>query len=147
MRLHLFVGILLLGVVLAVHLAMNGRVGNAMDNARVANALFWTIGAVTAIIVGLTGWEQGVLSHLRDINPLLLTAGAMGAMLVFAIAWMIPRMGAGPVFILLLTGQVVGSLLMSHFGWLGSPQEPISLVQGIGALLMIAGAAVATLTG
>lgn len=146
MKLHLFLGTLFLGIVLAVHLAMNGRVGNIMDNARVANALFWTIGAVTAIIVGLTGWEAGVLGHLKNINPLLLTAGALGALLVFTIAWMIPRMGAGPVFILLLSGQVVGSLLMSHFGWLGSPQEPISLVQIVGAGLMVAGAAIATLT-
>lgn len=147
MRMDLFIGTLLLGIVLAVHLAMNGRVGNIMDNARVANALFWTIGAVTAIIVGISGWETGVLDNIRDINPLLFTAGALGALLVFTIAWMIPRMGAGPVFILLLTGQVVGSLVMSHFGWLGSPQEPISLVQLIGAAVMIAGASIATLTG
>lgn len=147
MRLHLFIGTLLLGVVLAVHLAMNGRVGSIMDNARVANALFWTIGAVTAIIVGITGWETGVLNHVKNINPILFTAGAMGALLVFTIAWMIPRMGAGPVFILLLAGQVVGSLIMSHFGWLGSPQEPISLVQIIGAALMVVGASIATLTG
>jgi transporter family-2 protein len=109
--------------------------------------LFWTIGGITAIIVGLTGWEAGALSHLKDINPILLIAGALGALLVFTIAWMIPRMGAGPVFILLLAGQVVGSLVMSHFGLLGSPQEPISLVQIIGAGLMVAGAAIATLTG
>ena len=40
-----------LGVVLAVHLAMNGKVGAAIDNPRVANAVFWCIGAVTAIIM------------------------------------------------------------------------------------------------
>lgn len=147
MKLHLFLGTLALGIILAVHLAMNGRVGAIMDNARVANALFWTIGAVTAIVVGISGWEAGILSNLRDINPLLFTAGALGAILVFIIAWMIPRMGAGPVFILLLSGQVIGSLVMSHFGWLGSPEEPISLVQIIGAALMVAGASVATLTG
>jgi transporter family-2 protein len=147
MKLHLFIGVLLLGVVLAVHLAMNARVGNIMDNARVANALFWTIGGITAIIVGLTGWEAGALGQLKDINPILLIAGALGALLVFTIAWMIPRMGAGPVFILLLAGQVVGSLVMSHFGLLGSPQVSISLVQIIGAGLMVAGAAIATLTG
>ncbi|MEX0599902.1 MAG: DMT family transporter [Rhodothermales bacterium] len=147
MRMDLFIGTLLLGIVLAVHLGMNGRVGSIMDNARVANALFWTIGAVTAIIVGISGWEAGVLDNIRDINPLLFTAGALGAVLVFTIAWMIPRMGAGPVFILLLTGQVLGSLVMSHFGWLGSPEEPISLVQIIGAAVMIAGASIATLTG
>ena len=43
-----------LGVVLTVHLAMNGAVGAALNNPRVGNALFWVIGAVTAVIIGLT---------------------------------------------------------------------------------------------
>ena len=146
MKVHLFIMITLLGVVLAVHLAMNGRVGSAMDNVRMANALFWTIGAVTAIVVGITGWEAGALSALKEINPVLLTAGAMGAMLVFAIAWLIPRTGAGAVFIILLTGQVIGALVMSHFGWLGSPREPVTLMKIAGAVVMLAGAAMATLT-
>ena len=48
-----------LGIILAVHLAMNGRVGAALDNPRVGNAVFWSIGAVTAILIGLTGWRTG----------------------------------------------------------------------------------------
>lgn len=83
-----------LGIILAVHLAMNGRVGSALDNPRVGNAVFWTIGAITAILIGLTGWRAGALSGLRTISPLLLTAGALGACLVFAIAWMLPSVGA-----------------------------------------------------
>src|SRR6188768_89670 len=43
-----------LGVVLTVHLAMNGMVGAALNNARVGNAIFWCIGAVTAVIIGVT---------------------------------------------------------------------------------------------
>ena len=125
---------------------MNANVGESMANPRVANAVFWTIGAIAAIIVGLTGWEPGVLGHLKGVNPLLLTAGALGACLVFAIAWTIPKMSAGTFFILLLSGQVVGGLLMSHFGWLVA-HEPISLAQLGGAVLMIMGAALATFAG
>ena len=40
-----------LGVVLTVHLAMNGMVGAAINNARVGNAVFWCIGALTAVII------------------------------------------------------------------------------------------------
>ena len=138
-------GTLLLGVVLAVHLAMNGKVGNAIGNPQMANALFWCIGAVTAVIVGFTAREPSALGNLGSINPLLLTAGIMGALLVFAIAAMIPSVGAGRLFILLLTGQVITAMVMSHFGWLGSPEEPISLMKGIGTVLMIGGAAMVTL--
>jgi transporter family-2 protein len=135
-----------LGVVLTVHLAMNGKVGSVMNNAPVANALFWCIGAVAAVLIGLTGWQAAAFSGLRQVNPLLLTAGAIGASLVFAIAWLIPQIGAGSLMITLLAGQVVGGLVLSHFGWLGSPVQPVTVTHIIGALVMIGGVLLATRT-
>ncbi len=55
-----------LGIILAVHLAMNGRVGAALSNPRVGNAVFWSIGALTAILIGLTGWRTGALDGAED---------------------------------------------------------------------------------
>jgi transporter family-2 protein len=133
-----------LGVILAVHLSMNGKVGSVMNNARVANALFWCIGAAGAVAIGLTGWQAGALQPLKNVNPLLLTAGVLGASLVFAIAWLIPQAGAGPVMITLLAGQVIGGLIMSHFGWLGSPVQPITVAKVAGVVIMIAGVTLAT---
>lgn len=135
-----------LGVVLAVHLAMNGRVGSALNNPRVANAMFWCIGAVAALIIGFTGWRSDALSGLRTIHPVLLTAGALGACLVFAIAWMLPQVGARAVFITLIAGQVLGGMILSHFGWLGSPVQRISGWNLAGAAIMIAGVLLATYT-
>jgi transporter family-2 protein len=135
-----------LGVVLTVHLAMNGRVGSVLNNPRVGNALFWCIGAVGALAIGLTGWQTGALSPLKDVHPLLLTAGIFGACLVFAIAWLIPQVGAGTVMIALIAGQVLGGLILSHFGWLGSPVQPIRLTNIIGALVMLGGVILATRT-
>src|SRR5437867_8271883 len=144
MKIHLYVFTILLGVVLAVHLAMNGKVGSVLNNARVGNALFWCIGALGALAIGLTGWEPGALNGLKDVHPLLLTAGAMGACLVFAIAWLIPQVGAGSVMITLLAGQILGGMLMSHFGWLGSPEEPVTIMKVVGALVMMGGVVLAT---
>ena len=144
MKLPLYFLTTLLGVVLAVHLAMNGKVGAVLNNARVGNALFWCIGALGAVMIGLTGWGSGALQPLKQVNPVLLTAGLMGACLVFAIAWLIPQVGAGPVMITLLAGQVIGGLLMSHFGWLGSPEQPITLMKVIGVAVMIGGVSLAT---
>ena len=64
MKLHLYVLTMFLGVVLAVHLAMNGKVGSVLNNARVGNALFWCIGAAGALCIGLTGWQTGALAPL-----------------------------------------------------------------------------------
>lgn len=144
MKAPLYVLTMFLGVVLAVHLAMNGKVGSVLNNARVGNALFWCIGAAGAAAIGLTGWRDGALSPLKEVHPILLTAGILGACLVFAIAWLIPQVGAGPVMITLLAGQVIGGLLMSHFGWLGSPVQPVTLTKIAGVAVMIGGVTLAT---
>lgn len=133
-----------LGVILTVHLAMNGAVGAAIGNPRVGNALFWCIGAVMALIIGATGWQSGALSGLGKVNPLMLTAGAMGASLVFGIAWIIPQIGAQHMTVMLLTGQILSAMVLSHFGWLGSPVQPVSVTNMVGAALLIGGAFLAT---
>ncbi len=144
MKIQFYILTILLGIVLAVHLAMNGKVGNVLQNARVGNALFWCIGAVGALAISVGGWRTGALEPLKQVHPVLLTAGVFGACLVFAIAWLIPRVGAGNVMITLLAGQVLGGLIMSHFGWLGSPVQPITAVKVVGVLVLIVGVILAT---
>jgi transporter family-2 protein len=128
-----------LGVVLTVHLAMNGMVGAAINNPRVGNAAFWCIGAAMAVILGWSGWQSGALSNLSQVNPILLTAGAMGASLVFGIAYLIPRVGAGPFTYALLAGQIVSAMVLSHYGWLGSPKQPITPMGVLGVVVMVIG--------
>jgi bacterial/archaeal transporter family-2 protein len=144
MRPQLYAVMMLLGVVLTVHLAMNGKVGAAIGNPRVANAVFWVIGAIGAIAIGLTGWQAGALGGLKNVNPILLTAGLMGASLVFGIAWAIPQIGAGPAMLLLIAGQIVGGIVVSHFGWLGSPVQPVTMKTLLGVAVMFAGVFIAT---
>jgi transporter family-2 protein len=133
-----------LGVILTVHLAMNGFVGAALNNPRVGNALFWTIGGITAVIIGATGWQSGALDGLGSVNPIILTAGAMGAALVFGIAWLIPQVGAGPFTYALLGGQLISAMVLSHYGWLGSPKQPATPMNVIGVIVLIAGIVLTT---
>jgi transporter family-2 protein len=142
MKMHFYILTMFLGVVLAVHLAMNGKVGSVLQNARVGNALFWCIGALGAVAIGLSGWRSGALEPLKQVHPVLLTAGVLGACLVFA--WLIPKVGAGNIMIVLLAGQVIGGLVMSHYGWLGSPVQPITLAKVAGVVVMIGGVLLAT---
>jgi transporter family-2 protein len=144
MKLPYYALTVLIGIVLTVHLAMNGKVGAALDNPRVGNALFWCVGAVTALLIGLSGWKAGALKPLKDVSPVLLLAGVLGACLVFGIAFLIPRIGAGKLTILMLLGQIVSAMVLSHFGWLGSPKEPVAMKSLAGAVVMFAGVLLAT---
>src|ERR1700753_1540009 len=125
MKIPFYFFTIFLGIILAVHLSMNGKVGSALANPRVGNALFWCIGAVTAVLIGLSGWRAGALSGLKDVHPLLLTSGALGACLVSAIAWLLPQVGARAMFITLIAGQVRGGLILFHFVWVASQAQNI----------------------
>jgi len=145
MKLPLIALMLLIGFVLTLHLAMNAQVGALVKNPRMGNALFWTIGAATAIIIGLTGWDPAFFTKLKEVPFWLLTAGMMGGALVFGIAWAMPQLGAGTAFVLMIAGQVISGMVFSHFGLLGSPVEPISMMKVVGVILLVAGAAIVTL--
>jgi transporter family-2 protein len=140
----LYLFIIVLGIILAVHLAMNSVVGMTLRNPRVGNALFWCIGFVVALLIGASGYQSGALDNLKNVHPILFTAGAIGASLVFAIVWLIPQVGARGLFLNLLAGQVLGGMILSHYGWLGSPVQKLSLVNILGAAVMIGGVVLAT---
>ncbi|SEI52476.1 transporter family-2 protein [Dyadobacter sp. SG02] len=142
MKIFLFALMLLIGVVLSLHLSMNAQVGAIIKNPKVANAVFWVIGALTAVCVGLVSFEPEALSRTREVPWWLLTAGAIGALLVFGIAWTMPQIGAGAAFVLMIAGQVITGMLMSHYGLLGSPVQPVTLTKLAGVALLLAGVAV-----
>jgi bacterial/archaeal transporter family-2 protein len=110
MKVHLVLFTTFLVVILAVHLAMSGKVGSVIVNARVGDAVFWCIGALMVVLTGLSGWQSG----------------------------------AGLVMTTVPAGQVIGGLVMSHFGWLGSPVESITFMKIDGVAVMTGGVAMAT---
>jgi transporter family-2 protein len=144
MKIYLFALMVLIGIVLALHLTMNAQVGIILKNPKMGNALFWIIGGVTALIIGLTSWDVDVFNRIKDVPVWLLTAGAMGGALVFGIAWVIPQIGAGPAFVLMIAGQVITGMVFSHFGILGSPVEPITMTKVLGAFLLLSGVGMVT---
>jgi transporter family-2 protein len=144
MKIYLLFLTLLIGVLLTLHLSMNAQVGVLIKDAKMGNAIFWTIGGITAIIIGLSSWDMTALSSLKEVPLWLLTAGMIGACLVFGIAWVIPQIGAGTAFVLMIAGQVIAGMIFSHFGVLGSPVDRISLMKVLGVLLLVGGAGIVT---
>ena len=51
---------------------------------------------------------------------------------------------AAAVMIMLIAGQVLGGMILSHYGWLGSPVQHITLMNIVGAAVMIGGVVLAT---
>ena len=82
MRTYLYLFTMFLGILLTVHLAMNGKVGAVLNN---------------------------------------------------------PRVGAGPFTYALLAGQIVSAMVLSHYGWLGSPKQPVTPMGIVGVVVLVIG--------
>jgi transporter family-2 protein len=139
MRIVLLVATFVIGLLLALHLAMNAAAGRALANPRVGNMAFWISGAIIATILGLSAWRTDTLAAARTLPPWLWLAGALGACLILGIAMLIPELGAGSVMAVLLAAQLLGGMMLSHFGVLGSPVEKINVVRVVGTILMMTG--------
>ncbi|WP_378945179.1 DMT family transporter [Paracoccus sp. R86501] len=70
-----------------------------------------------------------------------LTGGVMGPIYVVALTLATPVIGVGTTMVAVLAGQIGGSLLIDHFGWLGSAGRRIDFYR-MGALGLIAAALV-----
>ena len=125
-----------LGVIIAVHLAMNARVGELLGSPRAGNSLFWLIGAVTGLIIWAAGGEWVALQRAQTVPGGLWLAGVFGASLVLGVSYTMPRLGAGPTTIGLLAGQLIAGIVISHFGWLSPQAIPVSATKlvGVGAV-------------
>ena len=67
------------------------------------------------------------------------TGGLLGALFVLASIILTPRLGAATTIGLILTGQVLASIVIDHFGLIGVPVHEASFLRIIGALLIVAG--------
>ena len=67
------------------------------------------------------------------------SGGLFGAIFIALAIFLIPKLGAATFIALLVAGQMLCSLAFDHFGLLGIPFHPASLVRLAGAAFLILG--------
>ena len=133
-----------MGVTMSVYLPMNSSVAKYVGSAITANIVFFIVALFTTILIfGFLGEKEAIMK-IGKIPPHLYLAGFISAFMILGTTFIIPHLGARKFFILLVTGQIVMAIVVSHFGALESPLDPISLKKMLGATLVIMGAVIST---
>jgi transporter family-2 protein len=65
--------------------------------------------------------------------------GLLGAFYIFAAVVLAPRLGAAALIAAVVAGQMLGSLLLDHYGLVGYAQHAVNLPRIAGAVLVILG--------
>jgi len=67
------------------------------------------------------------------------SGGLLGAIYIAAAVVLAPRLGAATLIASVVTGQMIASLVLDHYGLVGFAEHPIGPGRIVGALLVVAG--------
>jgi Uncharacterized protein conserved in bacteria len=130
----------LVGMGLAVQSAANAKLG-AVLRMPLAGALWNFVLGSLALGAVLLVWQGSLPSWqlFASAPRWSYVGGVLGACFVTASILAVPRYGVTLTFAAIIFGQLLGALILDHFGWLGVPRQPASATRLFGVLLLAAG--------
>lgn len=137
------------GAALAVQVGMNNalrvRVGHPVS-AAIISFFAGLVALLGYAAVARPGWPKS--DGLFARSPWWIwMGGVVGACYVASAAAFASRLGAAGWLALIVTGQIVASLVLDHFGLVGFPRRPVNLAKLIGVGLLLAGVVVVLTAG
>lgn len=125
------------GVAVAIQSPLASMIGQRLG---VLESIFIIhIGGAIVVSIPLLAARGGRLSEWRTVPWYALLAGGLGLLVIGAINYTIPRLGVTTTTILVVAGQIAISLLIDHFGLLGTQQRPVDLARVLGLVIVFAG--------
>jgi transporter family-2 protein len=128
------------GVSIVVQQVLNANLRGALNSAAWSGFVSYLVGTICMALLALS-LRDGVpsASVAARLPWWAWSGGLFGAIFVALAILLIPQLGAAPIFALLVAGQMLCSLAFDHFGLLGIPVHPASLVRLAGAAFLITG--------
>jgi transporter family-2 protein len=129
----------LAGLFLPLQSILAARVAASINGpmmAALVNFAGGTLAVAVLIVLFQVPWPSGAQAALVPNYAWLL--GLFGAFFIAQAAVTVPKLGAAGMIALVIAGQMIGSVLMDHFGIM-QPVQPITLQKLVGAAFLIAG--------
>ena len=130
---------LFIGMLLPLQALINGALAQHSFGPVFAALASFSVGTLVLLAWWFASRPAFEATALAKVPWWAWTGGVIGALYVAGATLLIPRMGAASLICVVVLGQVIGSLLLDHFGVL-HPRQPIDGLRVVGALLVIAGA-------
>jgi bacterial/archaeal transporter family-2 protein len=132
--------LLLVGGLLSLQAAANVQLSAAMASPFGASTLQLGIGAGLLLALAALGGSLGAFGLLDHAEPWQLAGGLGSAVYITAGILLFPRLGALVAVGLFIAGQMLASILLDGFGWLGVEQDAPGAPVLAGAAAVAAGA-------
>ncbi len=132
--------VLMTGMMLPVQAAVNAKLRTFVINPIYSALISFTVGtSLLAALASTMAWagQAGDLRAATSAPWWTWIGGALGAMFVTMAILSVPQIGTAGYSVAIITGQLIGALVLDHYGWLGVPQQPLTWLRLLGAALLL----------
>jgi len=129
------------GALIPVQSSVNAQLGRAVGHPLGAAIMNFAVGLVV-LLAFATALRAPLPSPGRLAEApfwMILGGGMMGAFFVFTALFLTPKLGAATLVAGIMAGQVLGSLVIDHFGLFGLPRHEVNLGRLAGVMLLVGG--------
>jgi len=127
------------GAFLALQAPTNALLVRPLGSPVNAALVSFLVGSVGLAVAAIALQARPDFAAARALPWYAWLGGLYGAVLVAALAYAAPRIGVAASLTLIVAAQTVAALALDHFGWLGLPVRPITLVKLAGVALIVGG--------
>jgi transporter family-2 protein len=139
MVLHLILMAVVIGILMPVQAGLNAELTRHLKHPYMGAFLSLSIGSVMIFLMIFLNGSYADFKRVTQTPPHLFLGGILGAIFVSSSLYLIPKMGATALICAFMTGQLIGSVLLDHFGLLGLPSYPLSIQRILGIFLLFSG--------
>jgi transporter family-2 protein len=127
------------GSFLPLQAGVNAKLAHFVGGPVRASMVSFIVGAAALFLVVLL-FYRNTGSRAGDAPWWAWLGGVLGAFYVTSTVVVPVRIGAAAFFGILVAAQLVTSVLIDQFGWVGFPQREVSPLRLLGVTLLVAGA-------
>lgn len=131
---------LLAGAMIPFQSAMNSTLGKHLQSPYFSALSVFIIAALGLAIYIILSWHAvPTMDQIITAPKWSYLGGVLGGIYILLIIILAPRLGIGPVTVMVLAGQLLAAMIIDHFGLLGAASHPITLIRILGILLVFGG--------
>lgn len=129
-----------IGVAMAIQTALNTQLRSYLHSPLQAAFLSFLVGTILlALMVLIQNQPKPSLQQLSQIPWFLWLGGFLGVYAISLSIYTAPKLGFLTLSGLIIFGQLAMSLLLDHFGWLGTEKMPVNWQRLLGAIIIFVG--------
>ncbi len=128
------------GVMMPTQAAINNKLAGEVGSPILAAFISFVVGTIALFVyIVITGEPLGSIASLKNTSIISWMGGLLGAFFVASAVILVPRLGVALTFSLIIAGQMLITLILDHYGFLGIPVKEISFQRLLGIGLIIGG--------